>query len=178
MDWCSGFSEASRVSSKPIRKRITLHLPEMEKVKVTELTFCVLNTDIFAISKWKDDDQSSPITCGDRVQARNYGCTMDLCAPRPFRCTRVLPPVSQAQNFKTGIIRTPFSYSCWKAQHVNMHQVFRWALIYSKGIVTLKWLLLWRGMIGHPSDEVLRRKRVIFTTEFMFSSLWCRRPWQ
>lgn len=77
-----------------------------------------------------------------------------------------------------GIIRTPFSYGCQKAQCINMHQVFRWPLLYSKcsGIVTQKWLLLWRGMIGHPSSEVLKRKRLIFIIGFVFSSLWCRRP--
>lgn len=58
----------------------------------------------------------------------------------------------------------PFSHSCWTAQWVNRHQVDAHALTYIK-------------CSGHPSHEVLKIKRLIFTTEWMSSSLRCGRPW-
>lgn len=56
----------SKSAPKLIRS-ITLYLSEIEKVKVRELTLCVLNSDL-VIFKWKDSDQLSPITCEGRVQ--------------------------------------------------------------------------------------------------------------
>lgn len=56
---------------KLVRKRIPLHLPEIEKVKVMELTFGVLNTDTSATLQRKDAIGFSPSLCAGRERARN-----------------------------------------------------------------------------------------------------------
>lgn len=105
---------------KLIRKKITFYLPKMEKVKVMELAFCVLNTETLAILKRKDGDQLSPIPCEGSAQASNYCCcTTDL--DRLKRTSRFFPEflnasMLQALNFKMGIITMLISYSCWRPQ--------------------------------------------------------------
>lgn len=69
---------------KLVRKRIPLHLPEIEKVKVMELTFGVLNTDTFAILQRKDAISFSP----SPVQAENGQETTAATQTDPGRLQR------------------------------------------------------------------------------------------
>lgn len=137
-----------------------------------------LNIETVAIFRRKEGDQLSPIPCEGWGQARDQGwCTRIWAAQKNFLVHKGFSSsVSQAQNFKMGIMRTPISYNCWKAQWLKTHQVFRWPLTHGEcsGIVTQKESLLWRWMTVRSSHKLLKIKRLIFKIELMLSSLRCR----
>lgn len=115
-----------------ISKKITLYLPEIEKVKVMELPFCDLTTDIFALLKRDNGDQLFPFPQGRQSIVREpLQLHNALGAAQKnfliFNLQSFNSSVSQALIFKMGII-TPISCSCRKAQCINAHQGFRWPL--------------------------------------------------